>query len=157
MTVGIFCQNQGVKFRKSQPASATFLYIFPVKSFLLICVLSSAAFAVDYKDATIIELRDATQVGTAEVSNPSSVGPYSTDVPAMVYRCYLTVEIDHAKYSAIFPVNQHFKFSDLSTGDTIPVRVAGNKLIIRTPDGKECPPSEVASEVDCTTAHLAVP
>jgi hypothetical protein len=111
--------------------------ILSVKRLLLICLLSTLSFAADYKDATIVELRDATQVGTAEVSNTSTVGPYAKDVPAMVFRCYLTVEIEHAKYSAVFPVNQHFKMSDLSTGDTIPARVDGNKLIIRTPDGKE--------------------
>ena len=108
-----------------------------MKKLLLLCVLSSFAFAVDYKDATIVELRDATEVGTAEVTNTTTVGPYAKDVPAMVYRCYLTVQIDHEKYSAVFPVNQHFKLSDLSTGDTIPARVEGNKLVIRTPDGKQ--------------------
>jgi hypothetical protein len=108
-----------------------------VKNLLLLCVLSTLAFAADYKDATIIELRDATAVGTAEVTNTSTVGPYAKDVPAMVYRCYLTVEIDHERYSAVFPVNQHFRLSDFNTGDEIPARIEGNKLVIRTPDGKQ--------------------
>jgi hypothetical protein len=55
----------------------------------------------------------------------------------MVYRCYLTVEIDHERYSAVFPVNQHFRLSDFNTGDEIPARIEGNKLVIRTPDGKQ--------------------
>src|SRR5437763_848616 len=113
------------------------LIICCVKRLLLLCVLSTLAFGADYKDATIVELRDATEIGTAEVSNTSAVGPYAKDVPAMVYRCYLTVEIDHEKYSAVFPVSRHFKLSDLNTGDTIPARVEGNKLVIRTPDGKQ--------------------
>lgn len=115
----------------------TALNILIVKRLLFVCLLSTLSFAADFKDATIVELRDATQVGTAEVSNTSTVGPYAKDVPAMVFRCYLTVEIDHAKYSAIFPVNQHFKMSDFGAGDSIPARVDGNKLTIRTPDGKE--------------------
>ena len=113
------------------------LNIFTVQRLLFVCLLSTLSFAANYKDATVVELRDATQVGTAEVSNTSTVGPYAKDVPAMVFRCYLTVEIEHAKYSAIFPVNQHLKMSDFGAGDTISARVDGNKLVIRTPDGKE--------------------
>jgi hypothetical protein len=118
-------------------ATSLSLIICSVKKLLLLCVLSTLSFAADYKDATIVELRDATEVGTAEVTNTNTVGPYAKDVPAMVYRCYLTVEIDHEKYSAVFPVNQHFRLSDLNTGDTIAARIEGNKLVIRTPDGKQ--------------------
>lgn len=116
------------------------LKIVSVKRLLcvcFVCLLSTLSFAAQFKDATIVEIRDATEVGTAEVTNTSTVGPYAKDVPAMVYRCYMTLEIDHARYSAVFPVNQHLRLSDLSTGDTIPARVDGNKLVIRTPDGKE--------------------
>lgn len=112
-------------------------YIFIVKQLAILILLSSFACAAEYKDAKIIDFHDATEVGAATINSIDPVGPASTDIPAMDYRCYLTVEMDHVKYSAIFPVNQHFKLSDLNKDDFIPARVAGNKLIIRTVDGKE--------------------
>jgi len=112
-------------------------YIFPVRRLVLVCVLSTVAWAADYKDAKVVELRDATQVGAATVYSTSPSGPPSTDVPAIAYRCYLTVELDREQYSAIFPVNNHLKISDFNSGDIIPARISGNKLLIRTLDGKE--------------------
>lgn len=112
-------------------------YSFEVRHSLIILALSIAAFAADFQDAKIVEFHDASQVGAATVNSINPVGPISTDVPALSYRCYLTVEMDGVKYSAIFPVNEHFKIAELNAGDIIPARLAGNKLLIRTPDGKE--------------------
>jgi hypothetical protein len=49
----------------------------------------------------------------------------------------LTVAIDDMSYSASYYARRHAKSSDFIVGDMIPARIDGDKLVIKTADGKE--------------------
>ena len=107
--------------------------------------LGALCHAADFKSAKVLELKDASEVGANTVSD-SSEGLTGAPgfVPALLSRCRLTVEIDKTSYTAIFPVNKHLKITDFSPGDFISVRIDGNRLVIKTLDGKEMK-SKIAS------------
>jgi hypothetical protein len=102
---------------------------------LLLSCLSQAA---DFQRAKVLEIRDASEVGANTIADSSEgVTGAPGFVPAMLSRCRLTVTIENTSYTAVYPVNKHLKITDFSPGDFISARIEGNKLIIKTLDGKE--------------------
>ena len=106
--------------------------------FVLLLALSSLGRAADFRSAKILEIKDASEVGANTVAD-SSEGLTGAPgfVPAVLSRCRLTVAMNKTSYTAIFPVNKHLKITDFNPGDFISVRIEGNKLVIKTLDGKE--------------------
>lgn len=113
--------------------------------FVLLLALSSLGRAADFRSAKILEIKDASEVGANTVAD-SSEGLTGAPgfVPAVLSRCRLTVAMNKTSYTAIFPVNKHLKITDFNPGDFISARIEGNKLVIKTLDGKEMK-SKIAS------------
>jgi hypothetical protein len=106
-----------------------------VLGLLLLC--SSLAWSADFKPAKLLEIRDASEVGANTVTDSSEGLTGSPKfVPAMLERCKVTVVVDGTSYSAIYPVSRHLKITDFAIGDFIPARIEGNKMVIKTLDGK---------------------
>lgn len=105
---------------------------------VLLLALSTICQAADFKQAKVLEIRDASEVGANTVSDSSEgLSGAPGFVPAVLSRCRLTLAIDKTSYTAIYPVNNHLKITDFSPGDFISARIEGNKLLIKTLDGKE--------------------
>jgi hypothetical protein len=49
----------------------------------------------------------------------------------------LTVAIGDLSYSASYYAQRHVKSSDFIVGDSIPAKIEGDKLVIKSADGKE--------------------
>jgi hypothetical protein len=106
-----------------------------VLGLLLLC--SSLAWSADFKPAKLLEIRDASEVGANTVTDSSEGLTGSPKfVPAMLERCQVTVALEGTSYSAIYPASKHLKVTDFAVGDFIPVRIEGNKMVIKTLDGK---------------------
>ncbi len=104
---------------------------------LLMCALLAWAGGSKWKSAKVLEVRDASETGASVAAN-NSVGVADTAlVGGVVPRCRVTVALDGVSYSAIFPVDKHFKPTDLAEGEEVSARVEGNKLVLERPDGKE--------------------
>lgn len=126
---------------------------------LLVLALVSLCAAADFKPAKVLEIKDASEVGANTVAD-SSEGIVSLPasgapgfVPALLSRCRLTVAIDKTSYTAVYPVNKHLKITDFNPGDFISVRIEGNKLVIKTLDGKELKSKIVSHEPVEATAQ----
>lgn len=109
----------------------------------MLLTVTAVCQAADFKPAKVLEMRDASEVGANTVAD-SSEGIVSLPasgspgfVPAVLSRCRLTLAIDKTSYTAIYPVNNHLKITDFNPGDFISARIEGNKLVIKTLDGKE--------------------
>ena len=84
------------------------------------------------------------------VSLPASGSPGF--VPALLSRCRLTVAIEKTSYTAVYPVNKHLKITDFNPGDFISARIEGNKLVIKSLDGKEMKSKILSHEaIEATT------
>jgi len=106
-----------------------------VLGMLLFCSL--LAWSADFKPAKLLELRDASEVGANTVSDSSEgLSGAPKFVPAMLERCRVTISLEGTNYSAIFPDSKHLRITDFNLGDSIPARIEGNKLVIKTLDGK---------------------
>ncbi len=106
--------------------------------FVLFLTLSALCQAADFKPAKVLEIRDASEVGANTVAD-SSEGLTGAPgfVPAVLSRCRIAVAIDKTSYTAVYPVNKHLRVTDFNPGDFISARIEGNKLVIKTLDGKE--------------------
>jgi hypothetical protein len=106
--------------------------------FALFLALSTLCQAADFKPAKVLELKDASEVGANTVSNSSEgLAGAPGFVPAVLSRCRLVVAIDDTSYTAVYPTSKHLKITDFNPGDLISARIEGNKLVIKTLDGKE--------------------
>ena len=106
--------------------------------FALILALGVVCHAADFKPAKVLEMRDASEVGANTVSDSSEgLAGAPGFVPAVLSRCRLVVAIDGTAYTAVYPASKHLKVTDFNPGDLISARIAGNKLVIKTLDGKE--------------------
>jgi hypothetical protein len=104
---------------------------------LLVCAPVAWAGSSKWKSAKVLEVRDASETGASVAAN-NSVGVADTAlVGGVVPRCRVTVAVDGISYSAIFPVDKHFKPTDLAEGEEVSARVEGNKLVLQRLDGKE--------------------
>jgi hypothetical protein len=103
-----------------------------------VLLLSCLCHAAEFQRAKVMEIRDASEVGANTVAN-SSEGVTSAPgfVPAILSRCRLTVALENTSYTAVYPANKHLRITDFSPGDFISARIEGNKLVIKTLDGKE--------------------
>lgn len=107
------------------------------RSLGVLLFLSLLAWAADFKPAKLLDVHDASEVGANTVTDSSEgLTGTPTFVPAFLSRCQITVALNGASYTAIYPVNKHLKIADLNPGDFIPARIEGNKLLIKTLDGK---------------------
>jgi hypothetical protein len=104
-------------------------------------ILSGLAFAADFKMGKVVDVHDASSLAASAVANhPVAVqagGGQTTSVPSQQLRCELTVDIEGTSYTAVFPVDQHFKMTDFSAGDLVQARIDGKKLVVKRLDGKE--------------------
>jgi hypothetical protein len=104
-------------------------------------LLSSLAWAADFKLAKVLEVRDASSLAEAAVANhPVAIragGEQTASVPSQYLRCEITVALEGTSYTAVYPVDKHFKTSDYSVGDMVPARIDGKKLVLKRLDGKE--------------------
>jgi len=129
--------------------------VLPMKRVLVAVVFCSLiAQAANFKPARVVEIRDASEVGANTVTNNSEgvIQGNPTFVPALLSRCQLTVELDGTNYTALYPVNKHLKITDYNPGDSVPARIEGNKLVIKTLDGKE-----VKAKIASRQAHAPKP
>jgi hypothetical protein len=100
-------------------------------------LLSLLAWSADFKPAKLLEIRDASEVGANTVTDSSEgVTGAPTFIPALLERCQVTLALGGVSYSAIYPVSKHLKITDFTAGEIIPARIEGNKLVIKTLDGK---------------------
>ena len=104
-------------------------------------LLSSLAWAADFKLAKVLDVHDASSLAASAVANhPVAIqagGAQTTSVPSQQLRCEVTVDIEGTSYTAVYPVDQHFKMTDFSAGDLVHARVDGKKLVLKRLDGKE--------------------
>lgn len=101
-------------------------------------LFTSLAWSAGFKPAKVLDVRDASEVGANTVADSSEgVTGAPSFVPAMLSRCQITVALEGTSYAAIFPVNKHLRIGDFAAGDSISARIEGNKLIIKSLDGKE--------------------
>ena len=107
-------------------------------SLLVLLTVSFPVWSSNLKTAKVIEVRDASFTG-AGIAADASLGVASApaEVPAYVQKCLVVVSLDGKQYSAIFPVDKHFKMTDFVEGQEVPARVEGNKLVLQRLDGKE--------------------
>jgi len=106
---------------------------------LVLLVCTPVVWAGNFRLAKVVEVRDASQSGASVAAN-NSVGTADAApalVGGVVPRCEVTVALDGVRYSAIYPVDKHFRPTDFAPGEQIQARVAGNKLILQRLDGKE--------------------
>lgn len=106
-----------------------------------VLLLCSVAAAVDYKLAKVIEIHDASSLAAEAVANhPVAVQAgkgQTTSIGGQSMRCEITVALEGTNYTAVYPVDQHFKMTDFSAGDLISARIEGKKLVLKRLDGKE--------------------
>lgn len=104
-------------------------------------LMSSLMWAANYKLAKVVEIHDASALAEAAVANhPVAIqagGEQTASVPSEYLRCEITVALAGISYTAIYPVDQHFKITDFSAGDMIQARIEGKKLVLKRLDGKE--------------------
>src|SRR5260370_569221 len=98
--------------------------------FLLFCSLAPAP---PFKMAKVLDVHDASSLAASAVANhPVAIqagGAQTTSVPSQQLRCEVTVDIEGTSYTAVYPVDQHFKMTDFSAGDLVHARVDGKKLV----------------------------
>jgi len=106
-----------------------------------VVLLGTVASGADYKLAKVIEIHDASSLAAEAVANhPVAVqggGGQTTSIGGQSMRCQITVALEGTSYSAVYPVDQHFKITDFSAGDLISARIEGKKLVLKRLDGKE--------------------
>jgi hypothetical protein len=109
--------------------------------FPALLLFSSLASAADFELAKVLDVRDASSLAASAVANhPVAIqagGAQTTSVPSQYLRCEVTVALEGTSYTAVYPVDQHFKMTDLSVGDMVPARIDGKKLVLKRLDGKE--------------------
>ena len=106
---------------------------------LFLC--ATIATAADFKMAKVVEVHDASSLAETAVANhPVAVQAgqaTTTSIPSQYLRCEITVAMEGTSYTAVYPVNEHFKMTDFSAGDMISARLEGKKLVLKRLDGKE--------------------
>ena len=108
------------------------------RSLGVLLLFASLAWAADFKPAKLLDVRDASEVGANTVTDSSEgVSGAPKFIPALLSRCQFILALDGVSYTAIYPVNNHLKMTDFNVGDFIPTRIEGNKMVIKTLDGKE--------------------
>jgi hypothetical protein len=104
-------------------------------------LLSSLGFAADFKVGKVLDVHDASSLAASAVANhPVSIqagGSQTASVPSQQLRCEVTVTIEGTNYTAVYPVDQHFKMTDFSVGDPVQAKIDGKKLVLKRLDGKE--------------------
>ena len=97
-------------------------------------LLQAVGFAVDFQQAKLIDVQGFKQAG-APIIAPNN--GYPVVIPTSRNMFTITVALDNMSYSGQFGENRHFKPSQLIVGDSIQARIDGEKLILRTAEGKE--------------------
>ncbi len=126
------------------------------RNFAAIFLLSALAYAADFKLGKVVDVHDASSLAASAVANhPVSVQAgegQTTSVPSQQLRCEITVAIEGTSYTAVYPVDQHFKMTDFSAGDLVHARVDGKKLVLKRLDGKEMKSKIVRQALTETTS-----
>lgn len=97
-------------------------------------MLTTLSAAQDFQPAKLLDVQAFTAAG------PSIVAPNGNNpviIPTSRNMFTITVAMDGMSYSAQYPQKRNFKPSELIVGDAIPARLDGDKLILKTTDGKE--------------------
>ena len=107
----------------------------------MLFLYASMAVAADFKMAKVVEVHDASSLAETAVANhPVAVQAgqaTTTSIPSQYLRCQITVALEGTAYTALYPVNEHFKMTDFTAGDMISARLEGKKLVLKRLDGKE--------------------
>ena len=96
--------------------------------FATLMMISAIAAAADFQQVKLLDV--------APYKSPQLIAG-ATPILVEHNMFTLTVAIDDMSYSASFYAHRHVKSSDFIVGDTIPARIDGDKLIVKTADGKE--------------------
>jgi hypothetical protein len=99
-----------------------------------LAMLLPLAFGADFQQAKLVDVQAFTAAG------PSIVAPNGNNpviIPTSRNMFTITVALGGMSYSAQYAQTRHFKPSELIVGDTVPVRIDGDKLILRAANGKE--------------------
>jgi hypothetical protein len=100
----------------------------------VLVMLSASAVAQDFSQAKLLDVVAFT------VAGPSIIAPNGQNpviIPTSRNMFTITVALNDMSYSAQYPQARHFRPSELIVGDQILARIDGDKLILKTSDGKE--------------------
>jgi hypothetical protein len=100
----------------------------------LTLLLSVAAFAGDFQKAKIVDVQGFREAGTPIIA-PNNGYPVLIATSRNMFT--ITVSFGGMEYSAQYPQKRHFRPSELIVGDMLDARIDGERLILRTADGKE--------------------
>lgn len=105
-----------------------------MKSQCVILLLSAVALAGDFQKAKITDVQGFKEAG-APIIAPNNGYPVLISTSRNMFT--ITVSFGDMGYSAQYVQKRHFKPSEFIVGDPIDARIDGDKLVLRTADGKE--------------------
>jgi hypothetical protein len=97
-------------------------------------MISALAVAQDFQQAKLL---DVTAYTTAGPSIVAPNGGMPVIIPTSRNMFTITVALRDMSYSAQYSQTRHFKPSELIVGDLISARIDGDKLVLKTSDGKD--------------------
>jgi len=100
----------------------------------ILILVSTVVFGSDFEKAKLLDVQGFKEAG------PSIIAPnngYPVLIPTSRNMFTVTVALQGMSYSAQYQERRHFKPSLLIVGDPIEARIDGDKLILRTAEGKE--------------------
>lgn len=100
----------------------------------VLLLLSGILFAADFQSAKLVDVQAFKQPG-APIIAPNN--GYPVVIPTSQNMFTITVALNDMSYSGQFHESRHFKPSQLIVGDSIQARIDGEKLILKTKEGRE--------------------
>jgi|SRR5579864_1274127 hypothetical protein len=100
----------------------------------ILIFLSAIAVGADFQQAKLLDVRGFKEAGASIIAPNNG---YPVIIPISRNMFTITVALGDMSYSAQYQQSRHFKPSELIVGDPIEARIDGDKLILRTADGKE--------------------
>jgi hypothetical protein len=88
----------------------------------------------DFQDAKVLDVSSFKVAGSPIIAPNNG---YPVVIPTSRDVFTVTVALNDMSFSAEFSKKLHFNPSELIVGDSVPVRIDGDKLILKTPKGKE--------------------
>lgn len=101
---------------------------------VMLILIPAMAVGTDFQQARLIDVQGFRESG-APIIAPNN--GYPVIIPTSRNMFTITVALGEISYSGQFSENRHFKPARLVVGDSIPARIDGEKLILKTAEGKE--------------------
>jgi len=101
---------------------------------LVLLLFSTIMFASDFQQAKLIDVQGFKQPGPAIIAPNNG---YPVAIPTSQNMFTITVAIGDMSYSGQFREARNFKPSRLIVGDSIQARVDGEKIVLKTEEGRE--------------------